>query len=129
MVNAHNAMADAIATMHIYQAMLSRHADLTAMGRQQLALFSKFDQRIDLAGKLVLIGGKPCYGFGKMKGTPIEDDIGYARWMLDKDFSWNTKMHLRELLDCIRAKNQRRELFERDEPGEPFSSPLDDQPH
>jgi hypothetical protein len=86
------------------------------MGRQQLAKFSQFDERIDLAGKLVLIGGKPCYGFGKLKGTPIEDDIGYANWMMGKDFSANTLMHLSEIVDVICRKNK---LYT-DEPFEPF---------
>ncbi len=41
--------------------------------------------------------GKPTYNIGRPRGS-CADDPGFGRWMLDKDFTENTKMVLRSIL-------------------------------
>lgn len=89
---AHDAVADAGATLEVLLAQVERYDELSFMDETELATFSKFDDRVDLAGKLVRNkDGVVCYNFGKNKGVPVKDDVGYGRWMLSNDFSQNTK--------------------------------------
>lgn len=105
---AHDAMMDAAASWDVLKAQLTLYKDVGAMNGDQLHEFCKFDNKIDLAGKLVRNAqGDAEYNFGKNKGKRIADDIGYAHWMLEKDFSTNTKIHLAEEMDKI---NPRREF-------------------
>lgn len=96
---AHEAQADVRATADVIDAQLSRYADLGTMSLDELAAFSRFDERIDLAGKIVKgKDGRPTYNIGKVRGVAVEDDPGFADWMLGKDFSANTKAALRTIL-------------------------------
>lgn len=86
-----------------------------------LADFSKQNDNVDFAGRFVwkpVIGpdGKPVldadgkeqkvetFNFGKYKGRPVADvlrtDIGYYSWMMNGDFTFNTK----QVLTRIRLK-------------------------
>lgn len=64
---------------------------------------------VDLAGKIVVgKDGRPTYGFGNKKGVAIEDDVrssapgrSFAEWMLDKDFTIDTKRHLQRIIDQV----------------------------
>lgn len=97
---AHDAHADVSATLDVLNAQLDRYPDLRAMSLDDLATFSRFDERIDLAGKIVKgADGRPTYTIGKVRGIAVEDDPGFAYWMLGKDFSANTKMVLRKILN------------------------------
>lgn len=109
-IGAHDALSDAVGTWEVFVGQRSAHADIGAMTIDELHKFSKFDDKIDLAGKLVMINGKPCYGFGKLKGTPIAEDMGYADWMLQRDFSVNTKIHLRAICEKIIAEEWQERL-------------------
>jgi DNA polymerase-3 subunit epsilon len=104
---AHDAGADVDATVAVLEAMIQRsntdfsndYSDLALMELPQLAEFSKMEDRVDLAGKLVRNAqGDVVYGFGNSKGVRVQDDPSFARWMLQKDFSENTKEHLRAIL-------------------------------
>lgn len=99
MTGAHDAECDVLATWEVFRAQLARYK-LIGATREQLVKESSFDEvRVDLAGKIVLNkDSKPVYNIGKAKGCPVVDDPGFGRWMLDRDFSENTKMHLRKLL-------------------------------
>lgn len=103
-IGAHDALADAMGTWDVFKGQVAAHPDIAAMSMDELHAFSKFQDNIDLAGKLVMIDGLACYGFGKNKGTPIYMNTDYADWMLQKDFSANTKMHLRAILEKIAIK-------------------------
>lgn len=97
---AHDAMADVVATVEVLRGQLARYPDLANLSVQDLAAKSKFDDRVDLAGKIVRnAAGVPCYNFGKSKGVPVVDDPGFGYWMLGKDFTENTKAVLRNLLE------------------------------
>lgn len=97
--DAHNAMSDVVATWDVWNAQLERYS-LKDADRDKLADESSYDEvRVDLAGKIVIgKDGRPAYNIGKAKGTAVVDDPGFGYWMLNKDFSANTKMHLEAIL-------------------------------
>lgn len=100
MENAHNALADVTATINVLAGQMERYPDLAEMSAEKLAEFSRMDQRVDLAGKLVRNeAGEVCYNFGKSKGRRVVDDPGFGFWMLEKDFTHQTKMILSKLLN------------------------------
>lgn len=96
---AHSADGDVKATAEVFDAQLARYPDLIQMNRKQMAEFCRFDDRVDLAGKLVKDkDGNVLYNIGKAKGTKVKDDPGFGYWMLGKEFSQNTKLILKKLL-------------------------------
>ena len=67
-----------------------------------LAKFSAFDERIDIAGKLVRDkDGDAAYNFGKEKGVKVRDNLNFASWILRSDFPVDTKNHLRRIQNEI----------------------------
>lgn len=100
---AHNAKSDVLATKLVLDGQLKRYADMAEFDVPALAEFSKMDQRIDLAGKIVRDkDGDPSYAFGKCKGMKVSQDTSYAEWMLKSDFTQQTKMKIRKILEEIR---------------------------
>lgn len=107
--DAHGALADAQATVKVLSAQLERYADLGCLDVDKLAEFCQMEEqpRIDLAGKLLRdADGDAVYGFGPKKGTKLKDDIGFARWMLGKDFSKNTKIAVHRELGKVRQTGE-----------------------
>lgn len=106
--DAHNALADVMGTQGLHAAMLARHQELRAMSREELASFCRYDKPapIDPAGKLVMVNGRPTYTFGKHKGVAVEDEQGFARWMLAKDFPEATKAALVRILGEIEERER-----------------------
>lgn len=117
-LGAHDALEDATATLAVLEAQLERYRDLSKLSLEELAEFSRFDQRLDLAGKIIKgKDGRPTYTLQKVRGVAVEDDPGFARWMLNKDFTANTKLVLQQVLDEIDeryALNQQQRLGELD---------------
>lgn len=111
-VGAHSALADAKATYEVLKAQCARYKDLPA-AIDELAQFSRFEERIDLAGKFVRDkDGDAVYNFGKLKGIKCRHDDGsFIYWMLGKDFSQNTLMAARKILVEIAPKQRSSELF------------------
>lgn len=99
--NAHHAMADTLASREVLSAQIQRYADLGKMGLGELAEFSKLEDRVDLAGKIVMKNGVAVYNLRRVQDVPVVDDPGFAEWMLERDFSANTKMHLRRILGWV----------------------------
>lgn len=98
---AHRAVADTRAAIELASAMVQRHESFR--GRfHDLALASAMDRRLDLAGKIIADpNGIPTYGIGDLKGKPIAEYPEFARWMLGKPFSENTKGILRAILATV----------------------------
>lgn len=97
---AHEALADVHATIDVLEAQMNRYPDMKAMDVGAVAEFSKFDNRVDLAGKIVRdANGDPVYNIGKSKGVKVKDDLGFAYWMLGRDFTANTKSTLQKIID------------------------------
>ena len=98
-VDAHTAMGDVVGTRDVLQGQLSRYSDLSKMTRDELHAFTQFEPRVDLAGKLSRnTKGEIVYNFGKSKGVPVLQDIGFAQWMLSKDFTADTKAVISSIL-------------------------------
>ena len=103
---AHRADQDTEATLRVLEGEL----DMYAPGRQEeperqlannmdeLAAFSKVNDNVDFAGRIVWKDGKEVFNFGKYKGWVVTDvlnrDPGYYSWMLSSDFTYNTKQVL-----------------------------------
>lgn len=99
---AHTAMGDVEATIAVLNAQIERYQDLPK-NWQDLAIYSQYDNiACDVHGK---IGrdkdGDYIYLFGKSKGVKIKDDPGFGRWMLGKDFSFNTRQVVEQALEEI----------------------------
>ena len=67
-----------------------------------LAEFSRMNRNIDFAGRFVYDeSGKELINFGKYKGKAIKDvlsrDPGYYSWIMQGDFTLNTKQVLTKL--------------------------------
>ncbi len=90
---AHGAEPDALATAEVFTMMRRRYPEKVGQATPaELALASRYGQPLaDPAGKLTYIDGQLCFNFGKSKGVPVADDIGFARWMLARDFPEATK--------------------------------------
>lgn len=109
---AHGALADALATRDVLMAQLDRYPELKTMQPAELAAYATLDdmKRIDLAGKLVRDkDGVARYNIGKLRGRPVSDDTSFARWMLNKDFSENTKIHVERVLQEIEEQLREQE--------------------
>lgn len=92
---AHGAEVDTRATYEVLKAQLDRYPDLKN-DVQFLSEFSSFNRNVDFAGKFVYNDkGVEVFNFGKYKDMPVEEvlkrDTGYYGWMMQGDFSLNTK--------------------------------------
>lgn len=114
---AHRADADALAARQVYHAMLAQWDRLQGLSIEELAKLSAYDRPFaDPAGHLHLIDGVICYAHRKVRGVPVEDDPGYARWILDRDFPASTKRVLVRELERIEAERGKAQpaLFDSD---------------
>jgi DNA polymerase-3 subunit epsilon len=99
--NAHSAKADTSATYEVLKAQLDRYDDLEN-DIEKLAAFSSFNNNVDFAGRIILDeNGVEIFNFGKHKGravdTVFKEEPSYYAWMMNGDFSLDTKRVLTEL--------------------------------
>ena len=95
---AHSADADTRATYEVLQAQLDRYPELQN-DVNFLSEFSSHTSNVDFAGRIVYNEkGVEVFNFGKYKGIPVIEvfrrDPGYYSWMLQGDFTLNTKQVL-----------------------------------
>ena len=100
--NAHSALADTQATYEVLQAQLDHYPNDLQNDVDFLAEFSRMNRNIDFAGRFVYDeSGKELINFGKYKGKAIKDvlsrDPGYYSWIMQVDFTLNTKQVLTKL--------------------------------
>ena len=100
--NAHSALADTQATYEVLQAQLDHYPNDLQNDVDFLAEFSRMNRNIDFAGRFVYDeSGKELINFGKYKGKAIKDvlsrDPGYYSWIMQGDFTLNTKQVLSKL--------------------------------
>lgn len=100
--NAHSALADTQATYEVLQAQLDHYPYDLQNDVDFLAEFSRMNRNIDFAGRFVYDeSGKELINFGKYKGKAIKDvlsrDPGYYSWIMQGDFTLNTKQVLTKL--------------------------------
>ncbi len=92
---AHSANADTRATYEVLKAQLDRYDDLPN-DIEALSDFSSQNRNVDLMGRLVYDDQhREVINFGKYKGKLAQEvlarDAGYYSWILQGDFSQNTK--------------------------------------
>ena len=96
--DAHSALADTRATYNVLKAQLDHYEDLPN-DMEALSKESSFTNNVDFAGRIVYdANGNEVFNFGKYKGMPVDAvldrDTGYYGWMMNGDFSLNTKQVL-----------------------------------
>ena len=80
---AHDALIDTRATITIFEDQQKTMSEGDLMEQDP--------DMIDVAGKLKMIDGVPCWNFGKWAGQPLKTDLGYCAWVLKNDFSKQVK--------------------------------------
>jgi DNA polymerase-3 subunit epsilon len=98
--DAHNSDADTIACKDVFLAQLERYEEVQDKTVDEIMNFSKMDNRVDFAGKIVVdADGDYIYNFGKSKGNKVKNDTGFGEWMLKQSFiTKNTKSVVRKIL-------------------------------
>ncbi len=105
---AHRAKADALATLEVLEAQLKKYNDLPH-DPVKLAEFTRMHNAVDLHGRFVYNKKKEIvFNFGKHKGKKVEDILeterGYYGWMMQGDFSQNTKKVLTLIHEKVKKK-------------------------
>lgn len=105
--NAHSAEADALATYEILEAQLGRYEQLQSEVTA-LAEFTKEDEYVDFARRMVMQNGTEVFNFGKYKGRAVREVLKiepqYYDWMMKADFPLNTKQKLTEIYHSMMLK-------------------------
>ncbi len=99
--DAHQAEADTRATYEILQAQLDKYANLEN-DINFLSKFSETKKTADYAGRIAYDeNGEEVFNFGKYKGKKVADilktDSGYYGWMMNSDFTNDTKKVLTQI--------------------------------
>lgn len=94
--DAHTAEADTRATLEVLEAQLDRYADTLKNNVDFLSEFSRRNRNVDLAGRIVYNDqGVETINFGKYRGRAVSEvlqrDPGYFSWIMQGDFTQNTK--------------------------------------
>jgi DNA polymerase-3 subunit epsilon len=97
----HQAVADALATAEVLDAMLGRYQDLPREVEQLHRLF--FDpQQVDTDGFFRRVEGEVRFAKGKYRSQPLEavarESPDYLRWMLGESFAEDTKSVVEQAL-------------------------------
>ena len=100
--NAHSALADTEATLEVLEAQLDHYPDDLKNDIDFLAEYSRRDNVVDFAGRFVYDdNGDEVINFGKHKGRLVKDILriepSYYNWMMQSDFTMNTKQVLTRL--------------------------------
>ena len=79
-----------------YILKLDHYPDVLENDMKFLADYSSYNKNVDFAGRIVYNEqGVEVFNFGKYKGMPVSEilkkDIGYFGWLMQGDFTLNTK--------------------------------------
>ena len=94
--DAHTAEADTRATYEVLKAQLDHYPEVLENDITFLSNYSSFNKNVDFAGRIVYNEqGVEVFNFGKYKGMSVAEvlkrDIGYYGWIMQGDFTLNTK--------------------------------------
>ena len=100
--HAHSAEADTVATYEILQAQLDKYSGTLQNDINFLADFSSKTKFADYAGRIIYNDKDvPVFNFGKHKGKPVAEVLrtepSYYAWMMNGDFTLDTKKVLTEI--------------------------------
>ena len=118
--NSHSALADTRASMEVLLAQVSRYENQEVtdpLGKRLGTMKNDMDElnklassrMIDLAGRMVLdANGEAVFNFGKHKMKRVlavlKDEPSYYDWMMNGDFSLDTKRRLTEIKLSVLGK-------------------------
>ena len=105
LADAHKAENDTRAAYEVLLAQIDRYPELEN-DVEALSKFSAFTNYIDYAGRLIYNdNGDAVFNFGKYKGQLVAEtlkrDTGYYSWIMQGDFSLDTKKKLTEIVNRI----------------------------
>ena len=94
--DAHTAEADTRATYEVLKAQLDHYPEVLENDTAFLAEYSSYNKNVDFAGRIVYNEqGVEIFNFGKYKGMSVAEvlkkDSGYFGWLMQGDFTLNTK--------------------------------------
>ena len=94
--DAHTAEADTRATYEVLKAQLDHYPDVLENDITFLSEYSCYSKNVDFAGRIIYNDeGVEIFNFGKYKGMSVAEvlkkDIGYFSWIMQGDFTLNTK--------------------------------------
>ena len=100
--NAHSAEADTVATYEILESQLDKYSDKLENSVDFLSKFSIRNNSLDYAGRIAINEKEePVFNFGKHKGKTVfsifKSDPSYYSWMMNGDFTLDTKQVLTRL--------------------------------
>ncbi|MDR1810223.1 MAG: 3'-5' exonuclease [Prevotella sp.] len=100
--DAHSAAADTLATYEVLKAQLDRYPDLVNDMGKLSDEFSAINNNVDFAGRIIKNEqGVEIFNFGKHKGKAVADVLkaepSFYAWMMDSEFSLNTKQALTKI--------------------------------
>jgi DNA polymerase III subunit epsilon len=113
---AHGAMADTLSTVDVFREQTwgrTHYGDIAAMDIPALAKYCAVDkdgnERVDLAGTVIRRkDGVLAFGTKRNKGVAIENDMGYASWILRSDFPTQTRKVLSSIVSEIERRREDR---------------------
>lgn len=96
--DAHSAEADTRATYEVLKAQLDKYPDVLTNDINFLSEYSSYSKNVDFAGRIIYDNnGVEIFNFGKYKGYPVSEvlhrDPGYFGWIMNGDFTLNTKTY------------------------------------
>jgi DNA polymerase-3 subunit epsilon len=108
LTNAHSADADTRATYEVLMAQLDKYPVDLKNDVEFLAEYSRMNRNVDFAGRFVYNDeGVEVFNFGKYRDRPVLEvlkrDPGYYNWMMQGEFTLNTK----RVLTQIRARGNK----------------------
>jgi DNA polymerase-3 subunit epsilon len=94
--DAHTAEADTRATYEVLKAQLDHYPEVLENDITFLSGYSSYNKNVDFAGRIVYNEqGVEVFNFGKYKGMSVAEvlkkDMGYYGWIMQGDFTLNTK--------------------------------------
>ena len=94
--DAHTAEADTRATYEVLKAQLDRYPETLQNDVDFLSEYSSYSRNVDFAGRIIYDDNNvEVFNFGKYKGIPVAEvlkrDMGYYGWIMNGDFTLNTK--------------------------------------
>ncbi len=109
LIGAHGATADTKATYEVLKAQLDRYDDIEN-DVDFLAEYTSFTKNVDFAGAMVYNDqNEEVFNFGKHKGKKVRDVLksepGYYGWMMQNDFSHDTKAMLTKIKESLKSEN------------------------
>lgn len=108
---AHSASADTRATFEVLKAQLERYDDLPH-DIATLSEYTSYNRNVDLMGRLVFDEqNREVINFGKHKGklaeTVLRSEPGYFGWIMQGDFTDDTKKAFQRVYDRVKNLNNK----------------------